>query len=94
MPRVVSSIDREPDVSDQATGEHDAYVQIFAQVAKAMTGGKIAPGERRLCKVCKEAISSARLKALPPAIRCKECEEMDEKVHPKIPSRHKIFLRP
>jgi len=58
-----------------------ALVQIQAETAQHIAAAleRLAAGAYGICRECSEEISENRLRALPFALRCRECQERAER---------------
>lgn len=80
-------------------GESEVDIQEDIELAmiqlRAETLGRIEASITRLdagvygqCASCGEEIATSRLRALPFAVRCRECEEQDEREHRRARADH------
>lgn len=74
-----------PDLGDRARATLDAEIEIGVGAIRAQVAayGKAAteedePAGPRPCKSCSKEISSARLRAIPLAVLCRNCQEKKE----------------
>lgn len=84
-----------PDVDPQ-DGLEFALIQMKAETAKKITNAlvRLEQGSYGLCVECGEEIAQPRLRALPFAVRCKDCEEAVEMAQERDRARSRRVASP
>lgn len=94
------AIERSPDTLDevQSAGARELSTRnleressLLREVRAAL--GRIADGSYGVCPQCEEEISKKRLKAVPWATLCIDCQEQTDRKHQPEVEYHERFLR-
>ena len=90
---------RQGDMADQASGNNEVHIQLKlkqtdAKILQAIEDAlaRLDKGTYGVCRDCGEPIAEARLKALPFANTCRECQEQREELaEAERPHRRSVY---